>query len=59
MTFNKKKKGDLGLMIVAGGIIFVGIVGLFFNGTVGGITLAVGLGILLMGILSDKPQKKV
>jgi len=54
----KDSKRDLGLMIVAGGIILVGIVGLFFNETVGGITLAVGIGILLMGILPDKPKKK-
>ena len=59
MAGNKTKKGDLGLMIVAGGIILVGIIGLFFNKTVGGITLAVGLGILLMGYLSENPKKKI
>ena len=59
MTDNKTKKGDLGLMIVAIGIILVGIIGLFFNKTIGGITLAVGLGILLMGFLSEKPKRKI
>ena len=59
MAKNKTKKGDLGLMIVAGGIIMVGIIGLFFDKTVGGITLALGLGILLMGYLSEKPKKKI
>ena len=59
MAENKTKKGDLGLMIVAGWIILVGIIGLFFNKTFGGITLAVGLWILLMGYLSEKPKKKI
>ena len=59
MAENKIKKGDLGLMIVAGGIILVGIIGLFFNKIVGGITLAVGLGFLLMGYLSENPKKRI
>jgi len=57
MTTNKNNNGDLGLMIVSVGIILVGIIGLFFDTIIGGITLAVGLGVLLMGYVSKRPLK--
>jgi hypothetical protein len=55
MSKKRGEKGDKGLMIVSGGIIFIGIIGLFFDTTIGGITLATGLGVLLMAYLSKKP----
>lgn len=58
MTQKKIKKGDVGLMIVSGGIILVGIIGLFFDKTVGGFTLFIGIGMFLMGLLSKNSIKK-
>lgn len=54
----EKKKGDQGLMIVAAGIILVGIIGLFLDRMIGGFTLFVGAGLFLMGFLSKSPGKK-
>ncbi|WP_272148873.1 hypothetical protein [Tenacibaculum aiptasiae] len=56
MNEKKAKKGDLGLMIVSIGIILVGIVGLFFNKIIGGVTVTVGIVMLLMGYLSKNPK---
>lgn len=52
MSTEKNNKRDVGLMIVAGGMILVGIIGLFFDKYIGGITLFAGIGMLLMGYLS-------
>jgi len=54
MNDDTDKKGDLSLMIVAGGILLVGIIGLFFNLTVGGIILFVGVGLFAMGLITKK-----
>ena len=51
-------KGDKGLMIVSGAIILVGIVGLFFNNTLGIIIALVGIGMFIMGYVSKSPEKK-
>ena len=51
-------KGDKGLMIVSIAIILVGIVGLFFNTTVGIVTAVVGIGMFVMGLVSKSPEKK-
>jgi len=53
---NKLKDRDLGLMIVACGMIIIGIIGLFFDKVFGGIGILVGVGFLVMGYLSKKPQ---
>jgi len=58
MTKNSKPKKDLGLMIVSGGIIMIGIIGLFFDFIYGGIGVFVGIGMFLMGFLGDRPLKK-
>jgi len=50
--------GDKGLMIVSGAIILIGIVGLFFNTTVGIITVAVGVGMFIIGLVSKRPGKR-
>ncbi|GEM_PF-5819825 len=52
MDKENNNKRDLGLMIVAGGMILVGIIGLFFDKFIGGTTLFVGIGMFLMGFLS-------
>jgi len=49
------EKRDKGLMIVSTGIIIVGLIGLFVNQYLGGITLFVGVGMFLMGYLSKTP----
>lgn len=49
------EKRDKGLMIVSIGIIIVGLIGLFVNQYLGGITLFVGVGMFLMGYLSQTP----
>ncbi len=46
------KKRDVAFMIVSGGIILVGIIGLFVFRPFGLITTAVGAGMLLMAYLS-------
>jgi len=58
MSINSKPKKDVGLMIVSGGIIIMGIIGMFFDLTYGGIGLAVGVGMFLMGLLGDEPLKR-
>lgn len=47
-----KNKRDTGLMIVAVGMIVIGIIGLFLDTVIGGTILFVGIGMLLMGYLS-------
>lgn len=59
MEDKKTYTRDVGLMIVAGGMILVGITGLFFNLTFGVIMLFVGFGFLAMVFLTKiKTNKK-
>ncbi len=58
MTENKKYEKDLGLMIVSGGIILMGVIGLFFDLAYGSIGILVGVGMFAMSLLGNKPIKK-
>ncbi|NER17910.1 hypothetical protein [Spongiivirga citrea] len=58
MAVNNRPKKDIGLMIASGGIIIIGIVGMFFDLTYGSIGIFVGIGLFIMGLLGDKPLKR-
>lgn len=56
MNKEEAVKGDKALMIVSYGMIFIGIVALFFSITLGIILTAVGIGMFVMGYVSKKPK---